>query len=844
MEENTAASGDFKDCLMNEPPYCGGSCPFHADIPGIVRKCRAGRYTAAYRAYRDAVCFPRTVAAVCPAPCREACLYKGANPGCEPPDLPPVSLPALESGLVEIAGDTSPNTYNIPGRGLRVAVVGAGPGGLACALRLAPRKCEVVVYEASDGIGGHLKGTEHEAAFLRDVAEQGIHEEYELRTGVRIADRSELNDEGFDAVYVATGAGTDGLGLDHSHCHSRGGGNPHENSHGNPCLLDAAPAGGPASGTRAGLSALHSGGTAWFAGGSLIGHDGVYAIADGLLAAVAIDSYIKTGLLKWPANTFGTKLPQDVRRVAELASQESPSGDMSGEGAEAACGSAGAEAVINAEAGKCLLCRCDACQRYCDVVGYYGKWPVRLKEEVTMSTLPGKSEVKATPAKRLISASDLSGVLASVCPVGIDLDGLLLSARQIMHRHGKLPWAFHDFWLRDMAHADGPRARLLVAPDPDSGYAFFPGCHLGASDPDLVRRVFEGLGGAGLLLRCCGEPAEWAGDEDLLAESLASFRADWETLGRPVLLCACPSCMKVLRARLADIPVRSVYEFLAENQPALDGAAQADAAAEEWALFDPCSASDDAEMRAAVRSLAAAAHPATTELPVQPSVPRCCGFGGLPDPAGPDFRATVTDRRIKESPLPYLTYCSNCRDAFSAAGKPARHILAVVFPPPQGEAAAALPTVSQRRENRESLKAALEEAFRDRLAGQADASSAEAPPAYSFALDIPGDVVRRMDAARILDEEVYEVMEHLTRTGRYVRRQSDGARVGCKQVGNMTYWVEWTEDAALAESATATPAETPARPLYRVLNVYGHRMSIVREKVWQGIVREDGDGRQ
>jgi Fe-S oxidoreductase len=780
---------------------------------------------------------------------------------------------------VEIAGDTSPNTYNIPGRGLRVAVVGAGPGGLACALRLATRKYEVVVYEASDGIGGHLKGTEHEAAFLRDVAEQGIHEEYELRTGVRIAERSELNDEGFDAVYVSTGAGTDGLGLDHSHCHSRGGGNPHENSHGNPCLIDEAPAGGPAAGTRAGLSALHSGGTAWFAGGSLIGHDGVYAIADGLLAAVAIDSYIKTGLLKWPANSFGTKLPCDARRVAELTAQEPPSGDMSGEGEEAAGGSADAEAVINAEAGKCLLCRCDACQRYCDVVDYYGKWPVRLKEEVTMSTLPGKSEVKATPAKRLISASDLPGVLASVCPVGIDLDGLLLGARQIMHRHGKLPWAFHDFWLRDMAHADGPRARLLIAPAPDSGYAFFPGCHLGASDPDLVRRVFEGLGGAGLLLRCCGEPAEWAGNEDLLAESLASFRADWETLGRPVLLCACPSCMKMLRARMADIPVRSVYEFLAENPPALDGVAQADAAAEEWALFDPCSASDDAETRAAVRSLAAAAHPATTELPVQPSVPRCCGFGGLPDPAGPDFRAHVTDRRIKESPLPYLTYCSNCRDAFSAAGKPARHILAVVFPPPQREAAAAalalrepatpatpargepaplagpergeppLPTVSARRENRESLKAALEEAFRDRLAGQTAASMAEAPPAYSFALDIPDDVARRMDAARILDKEVYEVMEYLTRTGRCVRRQSDGARVGCKQVGNMTYWVEWTEDAhagtaAPAESATATPAETPARPVYRVLNVYGHRMSIVREKVWQGVVREDGDGRQ
>ena len=93
-----------------------------------------------------------------------------------------------------------------------------------------------------------------------------------------------------------------------------------------------------------------------------------------------------------------------------------------------------------------------------------------------------------------------------------------------------------------------------------AGTCFFPGCQAAAVSPRTVeityRRLREELeGGTGLLLGCCGAISGWAAREELLQEALEKIRAAWESMGRPEILCACPTCLKNLR-ELTSLPAR------------------------------------------------------------------------------------------------------------------------------------------------------------------------------------------------------------------------------------------------------------------------------------------------
>jgi NADPH-dependent glutamate synthase beta subunit-like oxidoreductase len=98
---------DIKErCREGEPAFCGAVCPFRLDVPSFIRKIRRGAWSAAYRAYRDAVVFPDTVSRLCSAPCREAC--------CSVCGGAPIDLPMLEHAVVAAAPDRRPNRYNVP----------------------------------------------------------------------------------------------------------------------------------------------------------------------------------------------------------------------------------------------------------------------------------------------------------------------------------------------------------------------------------------------------------------------------------------------------------------------------------------------------------------------------------------------------------------------------------------------------------------------------------------------------------------------------------------------------------------------------------------------------------
>jgi Fe-S oxidoreductase len=800
---------NFKNCLQKEIPYCAAECPFHLDIHDFIEKMKRGGFRGAFKTYRDAAGFPRIASELCHEPCKGVCPRKGADSAIE--------LLMLEKACISFTADRAPTDYNLPGKKKKVAVIGAGISGLACALRLCMKKYEVEIFEASGRIGGYLWELMKPEIFMADIEEQFKHEKYVIHLNTPVKSPEDLTGCGFDAVYAATGEGGTDFGLP-----SPGGRDGTEEY--------------SISGT--GRHCAFYGGAGWFAGGGLIGEQPVYALANGLYMGTVIDNFLKTGKLLNSANIQSTCIQLDP---AKLKREETvlPANGMDYNEEEA-----------KKEAARCLECQCDFCRTYCDLTDFYKKWPLRIRDEIMATTLPGSADVKATPAKRLLSTCSQCGLCKDVCPEEIDLGGLILEGRKSMHRQKKAPWVFHDFWLRDMDFANGDLAALTMPPavggsaaakpvvgssaadkPAECEYAFFPGCQLGASDPDLVKRAYAYLTGkrpdTGLILRCCGAPAEWSGDEERFKGEIEAIRRQWEALGKPKLILACPTCEKKFKAYMPDIPVTSVYEIIADwgietGGPADNGGGSSQKPAKIWSVFDACAARHENGMKEAVRALAEKAGCRLEPLPLHDSFEQCCGFGGQPGAANPEYAEFVVQKRITECENPYITYCINCRDSFVHGGKEAVHILDLIFG--IGNAPEKLATVSERRGNRIRLKRDLLKEYRN--------IETEEMKQPGRKVRISEELKEKLDRERILEEDAISVLDFCERTGRRVFLPEKGIYSGYREIGYTTYWVEYKLPRTTKADGT-TGAETEA-PTCELVNAYAHRMKIELEPVWNG----------
>ncbi len=730
-------------CLEGEPAFCTAACPFHLDVREFVAKIQRGSFHLAYRAYLNAVGFPGIVATLCDEPCKAVC-PRGETDGA-------ISMRLLEKAAIDFARNTDPNSYNLPPKNKRVAIVGAGISGLACALRLASRKYDVTVYERSDRIGGHLWDRLPPELFLADIEQQFQYEEYSLCLNAEIVS---LDDLDFNAIYVATGWGGADFGLE------RG------------------PDGAFAS-TRPGV----------FLGGSLLGGNSIQALAHGLHASGAVERYIKAGGMNHPYQVSSTKLALDPARIAP-ADPVLP-----------ASGAAYTREEAIAEANRCLKCACDACMRYCDLVRYFKKYPKRIEEEVEITIHPGTLDGAGTVATRLISTCNQCGLCKEVCPQQIDVGDFLLQSHRVMRAKGAMPWAFHDFWLRDMAFTNGPDAGLARVP---AGYSrsstvFFPGCQLGASDPRYVTASYRWLlarePNTALMLGCCGAPAEWAGDQGLHGQVVAALRDQWAALGKPTAVFACPTCKQMFGKYLPEIQAVFLYDFFlrAGFSP------RADVRRETVSIFDPCASREEPEVQQAVRALAGQAGFALEPLPLEKNLAACCSWGGQIKTAHPPYARYVAERRVAGSEYPFIAYCANCRDILAAAGKPCYHILDVVF----GLSAAERipPTITERRENRVRLRCqVLREFWRE-----------ETEMARSkIKLHISPQLRQKLDSEMILESEVEAVIDHCESSGRKVLDPDSGTFSGHLQIGKVTYWAEYL----------------PVDEEFELINAYSHRMSI------------------
>ncbi len=725
-------NNDFaQGCLQGGAPYCVQACPFHLDVRALITRIKRGSWQSAYTAYQQAVMFPRIVAALCPAPCALACPLAGAEAA--------IRLNGLEQALVAtVKADHSPG-YNVPQKSQRIAVIGGGPAGLACAVALGLKKYRVTVYEQQAKIGGALSQLLPEADYLPEL------EHFTEKAGVDLRlcqPIQSLDDIRADAVYIATGAGGADFGA----------------------------SGGQIPGV--------------FTGGMLQGTDPVGAIQAGLDGAQAIERYLKTGLMQDAPATFRCLIaPPDLPE--RIDPPMIPAGAVYDRG------------EAQAEAGRCLLCDCQRCAEVCEFMQHYRKLPPKLANAIDYGLTD--YTLDAVSNNRIVNSCSDCGACLQRCPVAIDTGYQIYLARRQMFDKGLIPPAYHDFLLRDLAHAQsGAAALLLEAPSGRNRSLFFPGCQLGASDPGYVLGAYELLlaedPDIALLLGCCGAPARWAGDETLGRQVAEKNLADWQRLGQPEVIFGCANCHKFFQRFLPQIQGRSLYSVLAPGQAA-DGEPC-------YALADPCSVREAPAWYEAVRDLLDQRGQAYTPLFPAMAEIGCCSFGGDIRVAAPQLAEQMIANRVSRSPLPYLTYCANCRDIYAAAGKPSLHLLDLLLPGREKARSRPAPGLTERRRNREGLRRQL-------LARYQGKPPDREPAAEPLPLLITPELAGRMDRELVLESDFRQVLAAAAETGRWLEDQAGNATAHLR-LGAVTLWLVYR----------------PEGGGYRVLDFYTHRVQI------------------
>ena len=198
-------------CLMCPEAACVPACPVGIDIPGFIRKIGEKNFRGAYDLLTDATLLPAVCGRVCPQ--ENQC--EGVCPVGE--TLEPVAIGRLERWLGDLAiAESWANIPYIEPNGFKVAIVGSGPAGMACAADMAKAGCEVTIYEALHRPGGVLRYGIPAFRLPNAVIDAEMENLKRLGVGIkcntvvgRLFTVEQMLDEmGYHAVFVGTGAGS------------------------------------------------------------------------------------------------------------------------------------------------------------------------------------------------------------------------------------------------------------------------------------------------------------------------------------------------------------------------------------------------------------------------------------------------------------------------------------------------------------------------------------------------------------------------------------------------------------------------------------------------------------
>jgi len=196
-------------CLNCKTRPCVSGCPVNVAIPDFIARICADDFEGAYEAITQTNSLPSICGRVCPqeSQCESKCVrgLKGE----------PVGIGRLERFVADYHREHGEKkAVNVEKNGKKVAVIGAGPAGLTCAGDLAKRGYDVTVFEAFHAPGGVLIYGIPEfrlpktivAEEIKTLEDAGVTVMTDMVIG-RVLSLDELNNMGFEAIFIGTGAG-------------------------------------------------------------------------------------------------------------------------------------------------------------------------------------------------------------------------------------------------------------------------------------------------------------------------------------------------------------------------------------------------------------------------------------------------------------------------------------------------------------------------------------------------------------------------------------------------------------------------------------------------------------
>jgi len=190
---------------------CQWACPAHTPVPEYIRLIAARRYDDAYMVNWTSNVFPGILGRTCDRPCEPACRrIRVEERNLQKPE--PVAICRLKRVAADSKGDIGKRLPAAPSQknGRRVACIGAGPASLTVARDLAPLGYEVTVFDQDALAGGMIRSQIPRFRLPVEVIDEEVGYVMDrgvvFRGGVRINSMKKLLDEGYDAIFVGTGA--------------------------------------------------------------------------------------------------------------------------------------------------------------------------------------------------------------------------------------------------------------------------------------------------------------------------------------------------------------------------------------------------------------------------------------------------------------------------------------------------------------------------------------------------------------------------------------------------------------------------------------------------------------
>ena len=728
-------------CIYDAPPACVTKCPVHVDARGIAKALSAGDFKGAYKLFSASAPFPHIISETCTRFCESACarLQSGGA----------VQIGELERACVEYGYKKSVlNKAFLPMRSEKIAVIGGGLCGISAAYYLRRKGFQVDIYEKSDRLGGKLSGLLPGETIEKDISiifDLGVNVLY----NAEVRNISELENK-YNALFIAAGSGTFDFSADSDTLY-----------------------------VRDNLFSVESGLTR--------GYSSVLSLSDGRRAATSIERHLQN-----VSKTFGrekegsydTIAYAELSRIKPIVPVPVKNGLFVRE-----------DAIL--ESARCLDCRCNKCVSGCAFLTHYDTNPKKFIREVRNCLAISVGDRYANEA---INSCSECGFCGAVCPVGLDTGKVCGEAKKKMVETKKMPPSAHDFALLDMAHSNGDDCFLARGQKgiDKCEYLFFPGCQLGATAPDIVRKVYADLcdrlhGGVGIMLGCCGAIANWAAREELFHNVLGKIKQTWTELGTPSVITACPACYRIFKENIPEMNVIGIWSILeAIGLPALIRKPV------KLVVHDACTIREEDGIHASVRRLLSSMNVEIEELGYSRGLTQCCGYGGLTGFVNRELSDKAAKLRITQSRLDYAVYCINCRDRFMANGKKAYHLLELAYGEYNGEIKKF--GWSERRENKASLKRGLlKEIWGEQMKAEEE-----------LKLRIEEQAEELIQQRMILLSDIRSVISNAESTGKKLKDNETGRFIASGKLGDVTFWVWYTQN----------------EDGYTVYKAYSHRMIV------------------